>query len=171
MDEVFKSDSILEIIKKKNENIESVKEVITNKYMIFSLEEKYFAMEGKNIKEVNSIDKIFFFPQVDSWLRGLVNIRGDVHSIFGLKEALLIERNKEEEMHALYTSPIATTSIAIDSIVDVLDVPEDSITIYNSGDNDLEFLTGVFQYKNEEIIIIDIIKIIKELNVRLNNQE
>ena len=64
------------------------------------------------------IDRVYFFPKVDSWIRGLVNFRGDIHSIVDLKAVLGEASTKDEPMQILIKAGETETAIAVESIVD-----------------------------------------------------
>ena len=170
MDTLYKSDHILDQIKNKTKNTQ-LKIKKTKRYVIFKLAGKLLALQGDNSMEVNSIDEIFFFPQVHPWLKGLVNIRGEVHSIVDLKEVLDLESPDEEAMQILFKSGDIVTAIAIDDIVDVVDLSEDDIVFYIDEENENEYLMGIADYREREVIIINGIKIIDDLAESLENIE
>jgi len=166
MDNIYKSDSIIDSIKGRIGG-EVEKAVKTSRFMVFLLGERRFAIATANVKEVNSLEKVYFFPKIDPWIMGLVNLRGDVHSLLSLKEALKEETGGQERIHLIYQKGEMTTAVAIDDIDDVIDVPEENITAYPDETVGNLYISGLIEFKGKRAVIIDLDRIVRELYERM----
>jgi len=63
-------------------------------YVVFSINQQIFGIELLKIKETLSYRKVTPLPQVDEFVKGIINLRGAVIPVFDLREKFnLLQRN------------------------------------------------------------------------------
>lgn len=102
------------------------------KLVIFRVLDKCFAFPGRSIKEVLGADtETFYVPGMHDSIEGVINLRGDLHSVLRLNSLLQLS---ESDSRALASTSILLaqganifTGIRVDELLDVLDVPQSTL--------------------------------------------
>lgn len=61
---------------------------IKRKYLLFSLNEENYAVPLSCVKEVVALSEITKMPQAPAFFKGLINLRGKIHSVVDFKRKL-----------------------------------------------------------------------------------
>lgn len=60
----------------------------TTKLVIFVIGKDWFAFHGEQIKEIISHSEVYELPGAPAALEGVINLRGDIESVFSLRQVL-----------------------------------------------------------------------------------
>jgi len=96
---------------------------------IFKLNDEYYALYGKNVREIINPEKIFFVPGTPDTIHGIINVRGDVESVINIKKILGIDEEKPvtDGKIMLARSRNYTCGIIVDEFIEVEEIPEKDI--------------------------------------------
>ena len=67
-------------------------EVAGEQYLVFSLLEREFALKAEYIQGVERLVDVTSVPNVASWVRGVINLRGSIASVVDLRAFLDMEQ-------------------------------------------------------------------------------
>lgn len=121
--------------------------------IVFTLEEKYYAINTDRVDEITTNTKSTKVPNSQEWIEGLLNLRGNVVSLINLFKLLhheddlcynIIIINHEEEKLGL----------TVKNIVGVIDIENRDIEKVN--DKVVDGIIGVVKREDHIINIIDI---------------
>ena len=152
-------------------------------YATFLLSGHLFGVDIHMVREINRQLEMTPVPHGADYIRGLLNLRGQIVTIMDLNRRLGLERatlsehshniilKTEQELQSLglhHDSDDLTISndkvgLLVDDIRDVVIVPEDSIEPppANLGKIDGQFLTGVIKQNNALVAILSVERLLK----------
>ncbi|MBW2568440.1 MAG: purine-binding chemotaxis protein CheW [Deltaproteobacteria bacterium] len=140
-------------------------------YVVFSINQQVFGIEISKIKEVLSYRKITPLPQVEGFVRGIINLRGAVIPVFDLREKFNLPAKEYTKFHVIIVVEIAgrVMGVIVDEISDVLEIfPEEFQTTGNLPSNlRREYLKGVGKKQDEMIILLDIDRLLSPEELEL----
>lgn len=161
--EQLKSNLILDEIKTR----QRMKEVVDVgeervKVVIFTCGSNLYAFYGADIREILSSVEISWVPCLPAYLPGLINIRGDIESVVDIRHFLGEgESSSESAMIAMAVQGDFHSGVLIDSIEDVVDIPQSAIHpplgTLNGTARDL--VCGEIEFKGETLSLLDIGKL------------
>ena len=135
--------------------------------VIFLLLEDYYAFIGSDIKEILSVGSITYVPGSPDFILGIINVRGDIESVFdihkflGLPDVKIVRKSRI----AIADKDGVRSAILIDSVKDVIDVPANSIKppISTLDKSIQEFVVGETTYNKKNVTVFDVGKIFGKL--------
>ena len=140
-------------------------------YIVFSINQQIFGIEILKIKEVLSYRKITPLPQVEEFVRGIINLRGAIIPVFDLREKFNLPAKEYTKFHVIIVVEIAgrVMGVIVDEISDVLEIlPEEFQTTENLPSNlRREYLKGVGKKQDEMIILLDMDRLLSPEELEL----
>lgn len=144
-----------------------------NSYLCFKLGKEFFAANVKSTLKILQLSEITKVPQAPSNMKGLINHHGNVLPVVDLNQTLELPITEASASSCIVILSVGTEkdNINIGAIVDeVLSVEE----IYDEnikdppsigGNNKLDYIKGVFENKEQFVMILDIDKIFEDNNL------
>jgi len=139
----------------------------TDQYLTFKIDEEYFTVNVRNVREILEYTKITKMPDAPHFMRGIINVRGSVIPVidlrlkFGMEETIpksstrIIVMEIEREGRTLVIGCLA------DSVKEVIEIAPDQIepppemgTRWKK-----DYILGVGKYQEEFIMLLDIKKL------------
>ena len=164
-----KHDDLAEILKTikqrdQQERIIEIEEKLVQ-LVIILLAERYYAFYGKTIKEIVTVGEISYVPGMPEYILGVINIRGDIESVLDLRMLLRLPQSPCTKRSRILIGEIPgiRSGLLVDSVEDVLEIPEDQISATDSmlDEERAEYILGESSYKEKELILLNIEKILK----------
>ena len=133
--------------------------MVKTKYIVFSINQQPFGIELFKVKEVLSYRKITPLPQMEVFIKGIINLRGAIIPVFDLREKFNLPIEEYTQFHVIIVVEISgrIMGIIVDDISDVVEIlPEEFQTTGNLPPNiRREYLNGVGKKGDEMIILLD----------------
>lgn len=147
-------------------------------FATFVLNEQLYGIEILLIREINRQLEMTPVPHAADYIRGLLNLRGQIVTILdlnkrlGLKDTILSERSHniilktDQELQSinkeLVTAP-DKVGFLVDDIQDVLIVSEEEIELppANMGKVDGQFMSGVIKQSDKLVTILSVEKLLR----------
>ncbi len=159
---------ILEIVEQREtqERVIEIEEK-TVQLVVFLLAERYYAFYGEGITEILPVEDICFVPGMPDYIPGVIHVRGEIESVLDLRKILDLPENPITKQSRILIGEVNNirSGILVDSVEDVLEIPEEDISEPNSvfDTERTEYITGETFYKENEMISLDLGKIFKKL--------
>lgn len=159
---------ILELVKQR-EDLERVIEIEeqTVQLVVLLLDEEYYAFYGMLIKEIVTVDEISYVPGMPDEILGIINVRGDIESVLDLRNVLGLSSQPLTKQSRITIGEVngIRSGVLVDSVEDVLEIPEDQILKPSSEVNvrRTEYVMGEASYKNHKLILLNLEKIFDNL--------
>ena len=157
-------------------------EVITDdkvEVIVFTLKDtktkrsEIYGVNVKQIQEIRNVEKITRLPKSPEFVKGIMNLRGQIITIIDVKQKLDFDTNNEENQNSsILISKIndQTLGFLIDDVDEVVRIDGKDIdrnTLENS--DSASYLQGFVKTKDRLIILLDLEELI--LNTKINSED
>jgi purine-binding chemotaxis protein CheW len=130
------------------------------KLVLFMVGETLLAFPARVLTEILPPTTIHLVPGCHPALEGVINVRGDIASVVRIGDLLGLAHAPPDRHSAILLGRGAEVSsgLRVDRVVDVLDVPEESIrTLPESLPESLrDSASGVFEHRGQAAILLDL---------------
>jgi len=132
----------------------------------FSIENEEYGMELLKVEEVIRLGNITRLPRAPHFVKGVINLRGDVIPIIDLRDKFGLETLKYTDSTRAINMEISgqLVGIVVDSVNQVVQIPKDSIQPPPSVVSGLasEYIQGVSNFAEKLIIILRMDEILSQ---------
>lgn len=156
----------------QSDNLSNMEDGNRKKYLTFTLCNEKYGIPLSSVKEIIGITDTTPVPQVPSYFKGLINLRGKIISIIELRKKLKIssEQTLERQKTSIVITEVGDTLIGsvVDDVNEVIGLHPDQIQPTSNIQSRVshELITGVARVENSRLILLlDIEKVLdlKEL--------
>lgn len=126
--------------------------------VVFKLGEEHFAVETEKVQSINDIMGITIVPKAPSYIKGLINLRGNIKSLVDINLLLNVHSTDEQESIIILKVEDEEIGITVDEVEEVLDIEEKSIQKMDDQVN--PYIKGILNYDGKLLTIIDIDKLL-----------
>lgn len=140
-----------------------------SQYLTFYLQDEMFGLNIKPIKEISEYGKVTPVPMVPSYVRGVVNLRGNVVPVLDLPVRFGWEPSPLNKRSCIVIVELASEDgsvvemgIVIDSVSEVLDIPESNIGSPPSFGAKVrtDFISGMGKVDEDFIVLLNANKVL-----------
>lgn len=168
MDDKRKNDLIIEELRKRKGKEATIDVEVENiKVVIFTLRNGLYAFPGADITEILPFMDIFPVPGAPDFIPGVINNRGDIESVINLNRFLgLLDSDRTAATRIAMASKAGLRSgILVDAVLDVVDVPLNSIKQpLSTLDNAIkQLVTGEMLYNGSTVVMLDVGRLFEKL--------
>ena len=105
---------------------DQVVEIATEKYLIFSSDGLMYGIKAELVKDINTDYTITYLPQVPSFVRGVINLRGQIVPIIDIR--LRLGKPPQDNFCCIVVDVDGNeVGILVDMVEQMVDVPLDAI--------------------------------------------
>lgn len=104
----------------------AVVEVQTEKYLIFVSDSLRYGLNAEQVKEIITNYSITYLPRVPHYIRGIVNLRGQIIPIIDIR-LRLGKPTQEDNCFIVVEMDNGQIGILVDGVEKMVDIPKDSI--------------------------------------------
>lgn len=137
---------------------------ITNKYVVFKLENEEYGIDILKVKEIKEMLRITRVPKSPSFVRGVVNLRGEVIPVIDLRKKfnLLQKEDRESTRIVIVAVDEITVGLIIDTSSEVLEISKEFIEEPPAAISSIDhsYIYGIGKVGERLIILLDVSKII-----------
>ena len=137
------------------------------KFTTFFVGGRYFGIDVMQVQEITKSLTITQVPRSPGYVRGLMNLRGQLATAIDLRHLFEIsDQASDDPMNVVCRSEGVLLSFLVDNIGDVIEV--DGETYEDTPDTVAEtirqFMSGVYKTNTELMSVVDVIKVMDFLN-------
>jgi purine-binding chemotaxis protein CheW len=144
-------------------------EMNTSQYLTFTLGEEEYAVEVQRVQEIKAYPAITSIPNAPSFIRGLMNLRGSVVPVIGLRETFGLAPVPYDKLSVIVVLNVGARVIGllVDSVTDVVDLAPSQIEMPPElgARVDTSYITGVAQAGDKFVILISIEKLVSGVDL------
>lgn len=135
-------------------------DTLDNKYVVFNLNDEFYGLPINKVKAIEKMSATTRIPNAPFYVRGVMNLRGDVITVLDLRSRLNIP-TKEPDFSSrtiVVMEGELTVGLVVDSSSEVLVIPPESIDSANmaastdAGLND--YISGIGKTPDGRLVII-----------------
>ncbi|EPJ55931.1 MAG: chemotaxis protein CheW [Osedax symbiont Rs2] len=165
----------LEIMQKSGSKNKSVKsravqeEIVFNQWATFKVNNELFAIDVMQVKEVLRYSEIPPVPGSSSYIRGIINLRGNVVTVIDPRLLFSLEpREIDDDTRIIVVeyNEQEVVGMVVDSVDEVVNIPQNDIERAPSvatEDSERRFVQGVSYYEGNLIILLDLAKMLDSI--------
>ncbi|BAH06916.1 hypothetical protein CKR_1865 [Clostridium kluyveri NBRC 12016] len=140
----------------------SIKGGVNMQVVIFGLNNEQFAVETAKVQSINDAMEITRVPKAPTYIKGLINLRGNVISLLDINFLMDIPKNDRSEGNVIILEmEDELVGISVDQVDEVLDL-EDSIVEKENDEKKQAYIKGIINLKDRIITLIDIDKLLSD---------
>jgi purine-binding chemotaxis protein CheW len=140
---------------------------MTSTYLSFIVCDELFAVNVANVLEVLQKQRITHVPNAPSYIKGIINFRGEVVPVFESRSKFHLPPRPEESSYVVIVFDLSKGAdlfrigTIVDRVKDVISIDDDEIKPVPSMSNDFntEFLNGIFKQQSDFIMLLNVEKV------------
>lgn len=141
-------------------------DTLANKFLSFVLGDECYALEIREVTEIIGIQTITPVPEMPSYVKGIINLRGKVIPVIDARLRFLLEARDYDARSCIVVidSQDTTVGLVVDMVQEVLEIKPENIdpADHIQSDSDKRFVKGLGRINNQTKIILDARKIMFE---------
>ena len=122
--------------------------------VVFKLGNEHFAVETEKVQSINDSMGITTVPKAPNYIKGLINLRGNIKSLVDINLLLKVNSNREQNNIIILDVKDEEIGISVDEVCEVLDIDEK--LIQKIDDKSSQYVKGIVNYSDKLFTIIDI---------------
>jgi len=146
---------------------------IATQYVTFSLGTEVYGIPITKLNEIIAYQELTALPNVPSFIKGILNLRGTAVPVIDMRERFNLERKDYDQFTVIMILDVAgrTMGLVVDSVSDVLTIDQESIkpSPQFSSSINTKYIEGMVGYDNGRkfIMLLDVDRIFtdEELNI------
>ena len=125
------------------------------KYLIFAVQDKRYALLSKTISEVASLEKIFPLPLVPDYVRGIINRYSVPYALIDI--SLLFFKNASSAKKVIVLKEeVDKLALLIDDVTDIADIPPEELMKTEQEEADISgSVSAFFEWKGNQVLCLD----------------
>ena len=137
---------------------------VVKQYVTFKLANEEYGIDILRVKEIKELARITRVPKAQSFVRGVINLRGEVIPIVDLRKKFNLPKVEETESTRIIIVAVEdmTVGMIVDSSSEVLDITSEEIEEPPIGMSTLDQgnIFGIGKIGQRLIILLDVSKIL-----------
>lgn len=150
-----------------------MEEISETQVITFQVDREIYGLDVHQIKEIIKVRDCVRLPNSPPSIEGVIHLRGQIIPIIDLRKTFHMAPKKSDEntriIMAEYSSEIV--GLIVDSVIDVASVTQSDIVkppaLTKSNGN--EFVTGIVKYKDDLIVVINVVRLMEAKNAADQN--
>lgn len=133
---------------------------IEHEYVTFYVNDILMGVNIQNVQEINRFMKFTDVPQSSDFVKGVINLRGQVITVLDIKVILNLEHSglNANSRNLILNTNSETIGMLIDSVSDVVTASAADIdeTPANVSEGNERFYQGIYKMPDELLVILDV---------------
>ena len=158
--------------------IEGEEDTQKDKYLIFSIGKESYGIDIKYVIEIIGIEPITEVPQLENYIKGVINLRGKIIPVMDVRLKFKKEEKEYDDRTCIIVVEIEGICIGliIDRVLEVVSIDENNISpppkTSSNKDNANKYIKGIGKIQNEVRLLIECHKLLEEDELEeLKNKE
>jgi purine-binding chemotaxis protein CheW len=125
------------------------------KYIIFTVRDKWYALPSKTISEVAALENVFPLPLVPEYVRGIINRYSVPYALIDICFFFFKDTSSARKVIVL-KEEIDKLALLIDDVNDIADMFPEELMKTESEENDATgFVSAFFEWKGNHVLCLD----------------
>lgn len=152
----------VEEIQEETNLLEQAREKNENQYIVFQLDDQEYAIDIKQVHEINRLKEIVIspVPKTPDFVEGIINLRGEVVPVIDLRRKFELEKREIAKGTRILIVKIGNKMIGllVDGVSEVVDIAEARISEPPEEicDINTKYINGVARLEKRLILLLDI---------------
>jgi len=139
------------------------------KYLIFTVRDKRYALPSKIISEVTVMEKVFPLPLIPDYILGIINRYSVPYALIDLGFLLFRDLSDVRKVIVL-KEEVEKIALLIDDVTDIADIALDKMISNEQEETEVSGLvSALFEWKDSPVFCLDTAEIITRIRQDLEN--
>ena len=141
----------------------------TNQYIVIRLGHEQYGIDIRYIDNIVRMQHITRVPKMASYLRGVINLRGEVIPIMSMRLKMGLpadEETKATRIIIVKLEQFGTIGMIVDEVKEVVTLSEDAIdkptSADSAGDSRIQYLSGIGKQADGLISLLNIANVVND---------
>jgi len=138
------------------ETTETIEEsTLYEKYLVFTIKEKRYALPSGIISEVAALEKVFPLPLVPDYVRGIINRYSVPYALIDISFFLFKDTSEAQKVIVL-KEEIDKLALLIDDVTDIVDIPAGKLMKIEAEENtEDKAANAFFEWKGNHVFCLE----------------
>ena len=132
----------------------TIENTIEEKYLIFLIQDKRFALPSKFISEVAVLEKVFPLPLTPDYVKGIINRYSMPYALIDINFLLHKEASKAGKLIIL-KEEVDKLALMIDDVSDIADLSIEKLLKIDHEDAVSASISSFFEWKGNHVFLFD----------------
>lgn len=151
----------LKVKNKAHVNEDGYVEPVIVQFIVVKIGEEQYGINIKYIENIVRMQHITRVPQVPAYIKGVINLRGEVIPVMSLRLKMGLPEDVETKASRIIIIKMeqhGNIGLMVDEVKEVVNLEEDQIekVSYGSRDNSESFILGIGKYEGGLISLLDL---------------
>ncbi|HVN70476.1 MAG TPA: chemotaxis protein CheW, partial [Desulfomonilia bacterium] len=162
----YEEPSVKEMITSLKEDVEAAKKEDNTSFITFTLDNEVYAVPIQTIEEIIGLQEISLLPNVPDFIKGVINLRGEIVPIMDLRLKFGLESKEYTPFTVFLIVRVdeRLMGMVVDNVADVLVIEPSKVQKKPSFSARIstDFIDGVYKDSQEDLVIlVDVPALIK----------
>jgi len=137
-------------------------------YIVIKIGQEQYGIDIKHIDNIVRMQHITRVPKVQSYLKGVINLRGEVIPVMSIRSKMGyedIEYSKDTRIIIIKLEQHGTVGLIVDEVKEVVTLSDDEVEHFaydNKQEDKNVFLSGVGKYNEQLISLLELNAVLSE---------
>ncbi len=135
-----------------------------DKYLTFQIASENFGVSIKYVTEIIVIQRITEVPDTPAFVKGVINLRGQVIPVISVRHRFGLEEREYDERTCIIVIECLETAVGmiVDTVNEVIDIPENQVDPPPKMHSGIKssYIQGMGKIKKEVVILLDVEKVL-----------
>ena len=142
------------------------------KYLIFTVGEKYYALPSRIIGEVAALEEVFPLPLVFGYVRGIINRYSVPYALVDIRHDVSENALKAASKVIVLKEEVDKLALLINDVVDFADTPSENLMEIEPEESSLAgSVSAFFEWKGKSVFCLKIEELISRIRQDFAGQE
>ncbi len=141
-------------------------DTLTGKFLTFHLAEVDYGVEIRHVTEIIGIQKITQVPDMPDFIRGVINLRGNVIPVMDVRTRFRLPDRDYDERTCIVVVNIndIAMGLVVDQVSEVAEIPENQIEPPPSSSigNHSQYIQGMGKIDDQLKVLLDVTKLLRD---------
>ena len=140
------------------------------KYIIFTIRDKRYAMQSRIISEVAVLEKVFPLPLVPAYVRGIINRYSVPYALIDISLLFFNDASSARKVIVL-KEEVDKLALLIDDVTDIADLSPEELMKTESEEADISgSVNAFFEWKGNHVLCLDTEELISRIKQDFEQQ-
>ena len=144
-------------------SFEAEEDTLHGRFLTFRLANEDYGLEIRYVTEIIGIQKITDVPDMPSFVKGVINLRGKVIPVMDVRARFCLPEREYDERTCIIVVKVGEKSVGlvVDKVNEVADIPDDQIEAPpKARENEQSYIQGLGKIGEEVKILLDVQRLV-----------
>lgn len=147
-----------------NELLQEEEDTQKGKHLTFLIGKELYGLEIKYVTEIIGLQPITQIPELDSYMKGIINLRGKIIPVMDVRLKFRKEEKEYNDRTCIVVIDIKEMSIGliVDNVSEVMSITDDNISLPPDSRTGFHnrYIKGIGKMGNEVVLLLDAQKLL-----------